>query len=82
MMKPAIPFDLGILISEENFGRDWSIETLAEKSDLSCEFIESLLYDKKKVPLEYASNFAKAYGTSVEFWEHSIDKHNRSIMND
>ena len=72
-------FDLGIFISEQNFGRDWDVERLSEESDLSCVFIESLLYDKIKVPTEYAMNFAKAFGHSIELWQELIEKHNEGI---
>ena len=78
-LKSAKPFDLGIFISEQNFSRNWDVERLSEESDLSCEFIESLLYDKIKVPTEYATNFAKAFGHSIELWQELIEKHNEGI---
>ena len=78
----VIPFDISICISEENFARDWNLTRLSYESGLSYHFIHSILNEKIKVPLEYANNFSKAFGTSVEFWEFLIDKHNRSVMND
>lgn len=63
--KPArATHPLKILI-EELKARDWTAEEFSSRSGLSKEQLQRQPF---RIDQEFAEGFAKAFGTSVEFW--------------
>ncbi len=65
---PAELFPPAVFIREEMEVRGWSIETLAEKSQIKRQKIEEILSENYPVTPIYAMCLANAFGTSKEFW--------------
>jgi len=61
-------FHPAVFIREEMDVRGWSIETLAEKSQIKRHKIEEILSENYPVTPIYAMCLANAFGTSKEFW--------------
>lgn len=61
-------FHPAVFILEEMDERGWSIETLAEKSQIKRQKIEEILSMNYPVTPIYALCFANAFGTGKEFW--------------